>query len=100
MIEGGKEMLKILVVCGNGLGSSFLMEMNIKKVIKEIGAEVEVDHSDLTSAKGYHADIIVGTKDITSQLSGYAKELVELNNILDLEDMREKVVKALEKFEN
>lgn len=92
-------MLKILVVCGNGLGSSFLMEMNIKKVIKEIGAEVEVEHSDLTSAKGYNADIIVGTRDITSQLNGYAKELVELNNILDLEDMKKKVVDALAKFE-
>ncbi|WZL80380.1 PTS sugar transporter subunit IIB [Vallitaleaceae bacterium 9-2] len=92
-------MLKILVVCGNGLGSSFLMEMNIKKVLKEIGAEVEVEHCDLTSAKGYKADIIVGTKDITGQLNGYAKELVELNNILDMEDMKKKIVEALANFE-
>ncbi len=47
-----------------------------------------MEHCDLTSAKGYKADIIVGTKDITGQLNGYAKELVELNNILDMEDMK------------
>ncbi|PKM50129.1 MAG: PTS ascorbate transporter subunit IIB [Firmicutes bacterium HGW-Firmicutes-7] len=92
-------MLKILVVCGNGLGSSFLMEMNINKVLKEIGAKVDVDHCDLTSAKGYKANIIVGTKDITSQLVGYAEVLVELNNILDIADMKNKVIEALAKFE-
>ncbi len=92
-------MLKILVVCGNGLGSSFLMEMNINKVLKEIDAEVEVDHSDLTSAKGIKTDIIVGTKDITSQLVGYAEVLVELDNIIDLQSMKEKVIEALEKFD-
>jgi len=91
-------MLKILVVCGNGLGSSFLMEMNVKKVLTQIGANAEVDHCDLTSAKGYKADIIVGTRDITSQLAGQSKELVELNNILDLEDMKAKLIRALEKF--
>ena len=91
-------MLKILVVCGNGLGSSFLMEMNVKKVLKQIGAVVDVDHCDLTSAKGYGADIIVGTRDITDLLKGKAKELVELNNILDLEDMKTKLVAALGKF--
>lgn len=91
-------MLKILVVCGNGLGSSFLMEMNIKKVLAQIGATVEVDHCDLTSAKGYRADIIVGTRDITDQLKGKSKELVELNNILDLEDMKTKIIAALGKF--
>lgn len=92
-------MLKILVVCGNGLGSSFLMEMNINKVLKEIGVKANVDHCDLTSAKGYKANIIVGTKDITSQLVGYATVLVELNNILDLEDMKKKIIESLAKFE-
>ncbi|TKH03174.1 PTS lactose transporter subunit IIB, partial [Peribacillus simplex] len=25
--------MKIMVVCGNGLGSSFIMEMNVKKAL-------------------------------------------------------------------
>lgn len=91
-------MLKILVVCGNGLGSSFMMEMNIKKILSEIGAAVEVDHCDLTSAKGYKADIIVGTRDFANQLKGKAPVVVELNNILDLEDMKAKITAALDKF--
>ncbi|PDM36603.1 hypothetical protein CMV37_33670, partial [Bacillus cereus] len=26
-------MKKVLVVCGNGLGSSFIVEMNVKKIL-------------------------------------------------------------------
>ena len=60
--------MKILVCCGNGLGSSFMIEMNIKKALQEIGAEAEVSHCDLASAGGVKADIYVGTRDIATQL--------------------------------
>ncbi|HBS6018331.1 TPA: PTS ascorbate transporter subunit IIB, partial [Klebsiella pneumoniae] len=26
-------MKKVLIVCGNGLGSSFIVEMNVKKIL-------------------------------------------------------------------
>lgn len=29
-------MKKVLIVCGNGLGSSFIVEMNVKKILAEI----------------------------------------------------------------
>ena len=43
--------MKFLAVCGSGLGSSFMVEMNIKKVLKELGVTgVEVEHTDVGSA--------------------------------------------------
>jgi PTS system ascorbate-specific IIB component len=30
-------MKKIMAVCGSGLGSSFMVEMNITEVLKELG---------------------------------------------------------------
>lgn len=42
--------MKILVVCGNGLGSSFIMELNVKKALNELGKEAEVGHTDLATA--------------------------------------------------
>ena len=92
-------MLKIMVVCGNGLGSSFLMEMNINKVLKELGVDVEVDHCDLTSAKGYKTDIIVALKDIAGQLEGISEVLVSLDNLLDMDAMKQKIVDALAHFD-
>ena len=43
--------MKILVCCGSGLGSSFMIEMNIKKALQEIGVEAEVNHSDLSASR-------------------------------------------------
>ncbi|SPY96209.1 PTS system EIIB component [Proteus mirabilis] len=32
-------MMKITVVCGNGLGSSLMMEMSIKSILKRSGRQ-------------------------------------------------------------
>ena len=34
-------MKKVLIVCGNGLGSSFIVEMNVKKILAEMNKEAE-----------------------------------------------------------
>lgn len=87
--------MKILVVCGSGLGSSFLIEMNIKKVLQELGIEAVVDHADLGSAKGSGADILVGTRDIAVQLYDMGAEVVSLDNMIDVESMKNKLVEAI-----
>ena len=89
--------MKILVCCGSGLGSSFMIEMNIKKALQEIGAEAEVNHSDLSSAAGIKADIYVGTRDIATQLVGLGGEVVSLNNMIDKKELAEKIAEAVAK---
>ncbi|EFC2288258.1 PTS sugar transporter subunit IIB, partial [Escherichia coli] len=54
--------MKITVVCGNGLGTSLMMEMSIKSILKDLSVSADVDHVDLGSAKGTPSDIYVGTK--------------------------------------
>ena len=87
--------MKILVCCGSGLGSSFMIEMNIKKVLKELGVQAEVDHSDLSSAAGTKADIYVGTRDIASQLTSLGGIVVSLNNMIDMKELKEKLSAVL-----
>jgi len=91
--------MKILVVCGSGLGSSFMMELNIKTIIKELGVEAEVTHTDLGSAKGEGADIYVGTKDITSQLEGIGGEVISLKSMIDKKDMKNQLIETFKKLE-
>ena len=38
-------MKRIITVCGTGLGSSFLVEMNIQKILRELGREQEFRHA-------------------------------------------------------
>jgi len=90
--------VKILVCCGSGLGSSFMIEMNINKVLAELGVQAEVEHSDLSSAKGMKANIYVGTRDIASQLESLEGEVVSLNSMIDLAELKEKMRAVLIKM--
>lgn len=89
--------MKILVCCSSGLGSSFMIEMNIKKVLKEIGVEAEVSHCDLSSASGIKADLYVGTRDIASQMTSLGT-VVSLNNMVDKNEMKTKLLEGMEKI--
>lgn len=89
--------MKIMAVCGSGLGSSFMVEMNIKKVLKKLNIQAEVSHSDLSSATFDAADVFVMTKDIASSSGLPADKLIILNNIIDINDLEAKLVEYLAK---
>lgn len=90
-------MMKITVVCGNGLGTSLMMEMAIKNILRDIGVNAEVDHVDLGSAKGTPSDIYVGTKDIAEQLVAQQVngKIVSLDNMVDKTAMKDRISVAL-----
>ena len=81
-------MKKILVVCGNGLGSSFILEINAKNVLGQLGVEAEVTHTDLTTAKTENADIYLGPKDIIATLDDGTRTIIGLMNILDQNELK------------
>lgn len=89
--------MKITVVCGNGLGTSLMMEISIKNILKELIVSAEVDHVDLGSAKGTASDIFIGTKDIAEQLIIQAVDgkIVALDNMVDKKAMKERLSMAL-----
>ncbi len=91
--------MKILVCCGSGLGSSFMIEMNIRKVLKELGVEAQVDHTDLSSAAGLQADIYVGTRDIAGQLTSLGGKVVSLNSMIDMQELKTKLTAVFGKSE-
>ncbi|EKN6230436.1 PTS sugar transporter subunit IIB [Yersinia enterocolitica] len=89
--------MKITVVCGNGLGTSLMMEISIKNILKELAVSAEVVHVDLGSAKGTPSDIFIGTKDIAEQLVTQAVggKIVALDNMIDKKAMKERLSVAL-----
>ncbi|MFM2481706.1 PTS sugar transporter subunit IIB [Celerinatantimonas sp. YJH-8] len=87
--------MKITVVCGNGLGSSLMMEIMIKKILDAEGTNYDIDHVDLSSVHGTHSDIYIGTRDITSQFSVNSGIVVSLDNIVDQKAMKEKILTAI-----
>lgn len=77
-------MKNILVVCGNGLGTSLMMEMAVKEVLKKLSVEALVSHEDLSSALSSSADIWVAASDVANQLKEAGKDnVISLTNIFD-----------------
>lgn len=92
--------MKISVVCGNGLGTSLLMEMSIKQIIKDLGVNAEVEHMDLSSVAGTNSEIYVGTRDIAGRIeaSNVQGKVVSLDNMIDKVAMKEKLTAALKEI--
>ena len=50
-------MKTIMAVCGSGLGSSFMVEMNITDVLNELGiSDYKASHNSLADATADQAD--------------------------------------------
>lgn len=85
--------MKIMTICGSGLGSSFMVQMNIEKVLGELGVTgVEVDHSDVSNAFPGAADVFVVSYDIAQGINPELPQVV-LNSIIDMDELREKITK-------
>jgi len=88
--------MKFLAVCSSGLGSSFMVHMNIDKVLKELGVTgVDVDHADLGSVARGDADTIFVGSDLADSVGGLG-EVVVLDSIIDMAELRVKVRETLE----
>ena len=56
-------MIKIVTVCGNGIGSSLLLRMKVEAIAKDLGIEVEAESCDSNAAGGKGADLYVTVKE-------------------------------------
>lgn len=87
--------MRIAAVCGSGLGSSFMVEMNINSVLKELGITgVEVSHYDVGSAAPELADVFFVGGDLADSVRHLGNVIV-LNSIIDMDELREKVKKVM-----
>lgn len=84
--------MKILVVCGHGLGSSFMVEMNAQEALRNINApsDIEVEHSDIMTASPDMADLFICGRDLEENAERLGNVLV-LDNILDKDELQEKL---------
>ncbi|MBE8953240.1 MAG: PTS sugar transporter subunit IIB [Quinella sp. 1Q7] len=82
---------KILCFCGSGLGTSFMMEMNCKKALKQLGIKgVEVDHTTIDDIVPGAADLFVCGADLVEKAQA-AGSAIGLKNILSAEEMTQKL---------
>jgi len=92
-------MMRVLAVCGMGLGSSLILKMNIEKVMEEEGIKGSVEVKDLSSIQGERADFIFASEEIASKIDHMA-EVISVKNMTDKNEIKEKVLEASQRGEN
>lgn len=83
--------MKIMCCCGQGLGSSFMVEMNVNKVLKKLGVEgVEVSHGSASEANSASADLFIVGNDLYETMKDMG-EVITLTNIVSMPELEEKL---------
>ena len=59
-------MLKVVTVCGNGIGSSLLLKLKVEEIAREEGIDVDVESIDSGNAMGTKADLYITVKELAS----------------------------------
>ena len=91
--------MKIIAVCGMGIGTSVLLKMNIEKVLDLLGVKAEVQAADVAKAKrdGHTADIIMTTPELVFHLENMPGQIVPIDHVFDLTEIRQKLSSVLGK---
>lgn len=91
--------LKVVVCCGHGMGTVFLMKMMIEEVLKEEKIKAEVIPTDIMTIGGFvDADIVVSNVDFKDVLAPLGKNMILVRNFLDKEDARRQLREILSRI--
>ncbi|MCI1880691.1 MAG: PTS sugar transporter subunit IIB [Sporolactobacillus sp.] len=93
--------MKIAAVCQSGLGSSFMVQMNIEAILHEENVDtshIEITHFDTGGLNEQAADYFFLGNDLKDQASGLPEDRVYLlKSLIDKEELRGKINEILDK---
>ncbi|MGL6186384.1 MAG: PTS sugar transporter subunit IIB [Clostridium chrysemydis] len=93
------ENIKILAVCGFGIGSSLILKMNIGKVLEEDGIQAEVSNTDILTAPSEKCSFIVTSEGYKRELEGKVSvPVIVVDRFFDKNEIREKINLGIEKI--
>mgnify|MGYP004536248525 CR=1 FL=1 len=98
--EDDMEIKSIMCCCGGGVGSSFMVQLNVQSLLKKHGIEgVSVDHVSVSEISMVPVDLYVVGSDLAPFLKDKPR-VIELDNIVSMSELEEKLLAAFEKARN
>ncbi|MCI1219483.1 MAG: PTS sugar transporter subunit IIB [Bifidobacterium sp.] len=91
-------MVKALVACRAGVGSSLMLKIKLSEVIEQHNMDIQLEHASLDELEGFDGPIVITLSDVADDLKkeGVKKEIVGIKNILDKNELYTKVSQALD----
>ena len=84
--------MKILAVCGNGLGTSFILSMKVNKALESLNIDALCQNMDLASAKSEAADYYIGSPEIMEQLQDGHRKTIGIINMVSTDEIQKALI--------
>lgn len=80
--------MRILAVCGLGIGTSILLKMNVISALAQLGMDAAVEATSIETAKGCAAtaDLVLTSAQFVAQFEGLAPARA-ISNFMDAEEI-------------
>lgn len=89
--------LRVLAVCGAGMGSSLILRTTAEAALADLGVPARLDHTDVSSARSASADVVVAQATYLSELGDLAPVMVPIDSFVDRRHVEERIATALRK---
>ena len=90
--------LKIMVVCGFGLGTSLVLRMTLDEVLREHRINADTFCSDADTANGHNFDLVLTSNEISKIFKDQDKPMIIINNFLSTGEVQDKAIPVIHKL--
>lgn len=87
--------LKIVTVCGCGLGSSLIAKMSIDEILSRNNISASIETADGTAAKSMKCDFYVTTRQFAEKLKDCSAPVIIVNNFVDKQELERKIMEII-----
>lgn len=90
--------MKIVAICGAGIGSSGILKVNVERVLRKLGHEAEVVAADLASVVSVAEDaqVILTSAEFVPAIGKTFAEVIVIDNFFDTTELEGKLRNALD----
>jgi len=89
--------MKIVAVCGMGIGTSVLLKMNAEKVLQDLGIDADIEAADIGVARGaaQTAEIVLTSEELAPEIGDVPARVIVIDNFFDLDEIHKKLSAAV-----
>lgn len=89
--------MKIVAICGAGIGSSGILKVNAERVLKKLGLEADVTAADIGSVRSAAKDaqVILTSAAFVDAIGTTFADVIVIDNYFDQQELSDKLERAL-----
>ena len=85
--------MRVIVACGNGMGSSLMMKLTVEKIFRKAGVDADIDHSSVGDACGIadNYDLVLCPMTFCDMFAKTKAKVIGVQNAVSSAEITEKL---------